>query len=211
DLQRLPGPERRRERAARRTGGARRTARLPGRVAQDRPPGAGTRAAGAGALPPRPPRLRPRRLALARREAQAGTRDPARGEALGAAARRADGRHGDGGGPGAHRADSRGAPGRSHHPDGRAPHGGRARPGAAGRGAAPRRAARLRPAGRRGRRPDGARGVSGGAAVTYQSSINQVAVDPAPTASEPILRVSDLTVTLGGSAILHGVTFDVAV
>jgi branched-chain amino acid transport system ATP-binding protein len=31
-----------------------------------------------------------------------------------------------------------------------------------------------------------------------------------PRAAEPILRVSGLTVTLGGSAILHGVTFDVA-
>ncbi|MGH6654608.1 MAG: ABC transporter ATP-binding protein [Actinocrinis sp.] len=34
--------------------------------------------------------------------------------------------------------------------------------------------------------------------------------DPAAVAGEPILRISDLTVTLGGSAILHGVTFDVA-
>ena len=36
--------------------------------------------------------------------------------------------------------------------------------------------------------------------MTYQASAQ----------SEPILRISDLSVTLGGSAILHGVTFDVA-
>ncbi len=46
--------------------------------------------------------------------------------------------------------------------------------------------------------------------MTYQSSVDQVVADRAPTATEPILRVSGLTVTLGGSAILHGVTFDVA-
>jgi branched-chain amino acid transport system ATP-binding protein len=46
--------------------------------------------------------------------------------------------------------------------------------------------------------------------VTYQSSVDQVVADRAPTATEPILRVSGLTVTLGGSAILYGVTFDVA-
>src|SRR5262249_25953081 len=130
------------------------------------------------------------RCAVTRGEAQARDRAAAGGAATGDAARRADGRHERGGGAGAGGRGPRTDRRRAERADGRAPHGRRARSGRPGGGHAPWRAARGGHAGCGDGQPHGAGGLPRGGPVS-------------------LLSVADLRVRIGGSQILHGVSFEV--